>query len=152
VLYVTVSTGIGTGFIEHRMIDPGLADSEGGQIMLEHHGKLVKWEDFASGHAIVKRFHKKAAEITDDTIWKTIAHDLATGLIQLIAISQPEIIVLGGSVGTYFSRYKESLTKALKRYETPLVQIPPIREAARPEEAVIYGCYDLAKQTYGSNN
>jgi glucokinase len=152
VLYVTISTGIGTGLIDKQAIDPGLADSEGGEIMLEHHGEMMKWEDFASGKAIVKRFHKKAAEITDEATWKTISHDLAAGLIQLIAIAQPEVIVLGGSVGTYFHHYEKFLIAALKKYENPMVPIPPIREAARPEEAVIYGCYDLAKQTYGSNN
>lgn len=152
VLYVTISTGIGTGFIEKRTIDAGLADSEGGDMMLEHHGKMVKWEDFASGKAIVKRFHKKAAEITDEATWKIISHDLAAGFIQLIAIAQPDVIVLGGSVGTYFHHYEKFLVASLKKYENPMVPIPPIREAARPEEAVIYGCYDLARQTYGHNN
>src|SRR6266478_3355417 len=67
VLYVTISTGIGTGVIHNRSIVPELADSEGGHMLLEYHGKRVAWEDFASGHAIVERFGKKAAEITDET-------------------------------------------------------------------------------------
>lgn len=152
VLYVTVSTGINSGFIEKRTIGPELANSESGQMLLEHHGRLATWESFASGKAIVRRFHKKAAEINDDATWKIISHNLAAGLIQLIAITQPEVIVLGGSVGVYFSKYEKFLNQTLKKYETPLVHIPPIRQAARPAEAVIYGCYDLARSKYPVGN
>lgn len=149
VLYVTISTGIGTGFIVDQAIDPAFADSEGGQMLLEYRDHLEPWEDFASGRAIVARYGKRASDITDQATWKHITHDVALGLINLIAIVQPEVIVLGGSVGTYYSRYKKYLHDALKEYATPLVPIPRIKQASRPEEAVVYGCYDLAKSLYG---
>ncbi|HSX17023.1 MAG TPA: ROK family protein [Patescibacteria group bacterium] len=150
VLYVTISTGIGTGFIVDQVIEPSFADSEGGKMMLEHNGKVQEWEDFASGRAIVERYGKRAHDITDAATWKQICHNIAIGLIDLIAVVQPDIIVLGGGVGTYYPRYKKYLADALDAYATPLVPIPPIKEAARPEEAVIYGCYDLARSLYGS--
>lgn len=152
VLFVTVSTGIGTGIIIDQAIDPAFADSEGGQMILEHNDKLQQWEDFASGSAIVRRYGKKARDITDKTTWKHIARDLSKGLIDLIAIMQPQVIIIGGSVGNYLERFKEPLTEALKRYETPLVPTPPIVEAKRPDDAVLYGCYDLAKGMYGQAN
>lgn len=152
VLYVTISTGIGTGFIVDKEIDPAFADSEGGQMMLEHKDKLVQWEDFASGRAIVERYGKRAADINDIATWKLITHDIALGLINLIAIVQPEVIVLGGSVGTYYDKYKTLLHDALQQYATPLVPIPRIVQASRPEEAVVYGCYDLAKSIYGKSH
>ena len=71
------------------------------------------------------------------------------GIIDLLAVVQPQVIVMGGGVGTYFERLAKPLEEALEGYAAPLVPIPPIREAARPEDAVIYGCYDLAKSTYG---
>ena len=151
VLYITVSTGIGTGFIEQRQIIPELADSEGGQMLLEYHGKLVRWEDFASGRAIVARFGKKAADISDDRSWRRIAHDLALGFMELMAIAQPDIIVIGGGVGGCFSRFEGFLHMELEKYKNPLVKIPELRQAARPDEAVLYGCYDLARMTYGKN-
>lgn len=149
VLYVTISTGIGTGFIVNQTIDPALADSEGGHMPIEYKGKLVKWESFASGHAIATRFGKQAHEITDDATWKIIAHDVALGLIDLIAVIQPQVIVLGGSVGSFYERYGKHLQDALDAYATPMVPIPVLMQAGRPEEAVIYGCYDLAKSLYG---
>ena len=149
VLYITVSTGIGTGIIIDHAIDPAFADSEGGQMMLEHNDRLQCWEDFASGSAIVRRYGKKARDITDEATWKHISRDLAVGLIDLIAVVQPQVLVIGGSVGHYLERFKKPLTIDLKRYETPLVPVPPIIEAKRPDDAVLYGCYDLAKSVYG---
>ncbi len=150
VLYVTISTGIGTGIIIDQKIDPDFADSEGGQVMVERAGKLMTWEDLVSGRAIVKHYGKMARDITDSKTWNQIAHDIALGLIDLITIIQPEIIILGGGVDTYFDRFQNHLVEALKRYETPLVPIPTLAVAKRPEDAVLYGCYDLAKAMYGS--
>lgn len=149
-LYIAIGTGIGVGATRHGRLIPGLEDMEAGQILLEHQGKLEKWESFASGHAIFKRFNKRASEITDERTWKIISKDLAAGIIQLIAIVQPDVIILGGGIGTHYSKYKKYLLEVLKRYEVPLVPIPPIVQAKRPEEAVVYGCYNLAKERYGN--
>lgn len=151
VLYVTISTGIGTGIIIDQSIDPELADSEGGHMMLEHGGKLVTWESFASGQAIVKRFGKRASDITSKQTWQIIAHDIAIGLYDLIAFIQPDVVVLGGGVLDHYKKFETPLIKELQHYQTPLTPIPPIRQAARPAEAVAYGCYELAKQIYGSS-
>lgn len=145
VLYVTISTGISSGLIINGIIDPDLADSESGQMRLEHKGELRTWESFASGKAIVATYGKRASDITDETAWFAIAHNIAIGLIELIAIIQPEVIVIGGGVGSHFAKFKEPLLTELKKYQLPLVPIPPIRGAKRAEEAVVYGCYELAK-------
>jgi glucokinase len=148
-LYMTVSTGIGTGFITGQKIDPGLADSEGGDMLMEHKGKMQRWEEFASGSAIVKRFGKKASEINDAKTWRIISHDIARGLIDLIALFEPDLIVLGGGVDTYYEKFGKYLEKDLQEYATPVLTIPPVKKAERPEKAVVYGCYDLAKSFYG---
>jgi len=150
VLYVTISTGIGTGLVDHRTIVTEMSNSEGGQMQLQYHGKRASWESFASGSAIVRRFGKKAAEIDDAATWKIIAHDLAQGFIELIAIMQPDIVVVGGSVGHYFDRFKNYLAQEVTEYHNPMVPTPIFLAAQRPEDAVIYGCYDLAKAQYGN--
>ncbi len=150
VLYVAIGTGIGVGATVRCKLADGLEDMEAGQILLEHHDQLVRWESFASGHAILERFGKRASDINDAKTWKIIAKDIAAGLIELIAVVQPDVIVLGGGIGTHYQKYEKYLIANLKKYEIPLVQIPPITKAQRPEEAVVYGCYDLAKERYGS--
>lgn len=149
VLYVTISTGIGTGIIIDQTIEPGFADSEGGKIKLEHRGEIKEWEDFASGRAIKDKYGKRAHDITDEATWKQIASDIALGLFDLIAVIQPQVVIFGGSIGTYFERYKTPLKQVLDSLATPLVPIPVLKQAERPEDAVVYGCYDLAKNLYG---
>jgi predicted NBD/HSP70 family sugar kinase len=148
VLYITISTGIGTGFIVDQKIDPSMADSEGGQLMLQRGDRVVKWESFASGKAIYERYGQKASEITDKKIWKAVVADLAVGFIDLLAVTQPDVIVIGGGVGHYLEKFHDLLVDELKRYSSPLVPIPPILKAQRPEEAVVYGCYDLARSVH----
>jgi glucokinase len=148
VLYITISTGIGYALSVGRQIDENVGDAGGRTIMLEHKGKLQAWETFASGKAIVARFGKRAEDIHDEATWKLITRELTQGFLELIAIMQPEVIVVGGSVGNYFERFKPFLEAGLKKYDTPLLPIPDLRKAGRPEEAVIFGCYDLAKATF----
>lgn len=149
VLYITVSTGIGTGVIIDGHIDPDFLDTEGGQMLLEHEDKLMAWEKFASGKAIKKKYNMLASEIQDPEIWKAISRNLTVGIIDLLAVIQPEVIVIGGGVGTHFKKFRSPLMTLLRKYETPLIPVPPIRQAERSEEAVIYGCYHLAKERYG---
>jgi predicted NBD/HSP70 family sugar kinase len=148
VLYVTISTGIGAGVVVNQKLDPDFLNIESGQTIFEHHGKTKRWEAFASGKAIVDQFGKMAKDIEDQATWKIIAHNLSFGFMNLIANVQPDVIVIGGSVGTYFKKYEKPLTAELKKYETPLTPIPPLKQAQRPEEAVLYGCYDLAKERF----
>lgn len=151
VLYVTISTGIGYGLTVDGIIDTNIGDGGGKTIMLEHRGKLVSWESFASGKAIVERYGKRAADIHDEDTWRAISRSLKLGFLEIIAVTQPDLVVVGGSVGNYFERFKSFLSAELKQYETPSLQIPPLKKAQRPKEAVVYGCYDLAKLKFGSH-
>ncbi len=148
VLYVTISTGIGLGLVVNQVIDTSFGDGGGRTMLVEHNGRLESWEGFASGHAIVERYGKMAKDIDDTETWLAIVRDLKVGFLELIALTQPDIVVIGGSVGTHFKKYGALLTTELKKYETPLFSIPPLIGAGRPEEAVIFGCYDLAKATF----
>jgi predicted NBD/HSP70 family sugar kinase len=145
VLYITVSTGIGGGLVINGKIDPHFHDIEPGQMILEHDGRFEQWEDFASGSALYAKYGKKASEITDTGTWYAIARNLAVGLNTLIATLDPDVIVIGGGVGSNLEKFQDRLVEQLKIYENPMTPVPPIRKAVHAEEAVIYGCYELAK-------
>lgn len=149
VAYFTFSTGIGTALINKGEIDISLGDAGGKNIVLPHRGKMVGWEDLVSGRAIVERYGKMAKDIDDSSTWREIARDMAAGMIQVIAVMEPDVAVIGGSVGAYYDRYSDLLKKELKKYELPMLKVPDLQAAARPETAVVYGCYDYAKQVYG---
>lgn len=149
VLYITIGTGIGDGIIIDGKIDPDFADSESGQMTLDYNGKLTRWEDIASGRALVERYGKPGSEIEDPKIWRQFAKDLSLGLVELVAALQPEVIIIGGGIGTHFDKYAGFLRAELKRHENSMVPMPPVIQANKPQEAVIYGCYDFTRQTLG---
>lgn len=149
VLYVTIGTGIGDGIIIDGKIDPDFADSESGQTMLDYDGKLVRWEDIASGRSLVERYGKTASQIEDPKVWQQFAKDLSLGLVELVAALQPDVIIIGGSIGTHFTKYSEYLRTELERHSNKMVLMPPVIQATKPQEAVIYGCYDYLHQNIG---
>ena len=152
VLFMTVSTGIGGAFVQAGRIARALQDTEMGKMPLWHDGKYVHWEDFAGGRGVVSRFHKKADEITDPADWREIGKNLAHGLGAVCSVLQPEVIILGGSVGKHADSYSPFIMEFLAEHLHPVVRQPKaILPARRPDDAVVYGCYDLAKQTYGGN-
>ena len=145
VLYLTISTGIGGALVVDGKLDADLTDSEVGHMLHERDGKLVTWESFASGRAIVSRFGKLASEISDPHVWKLISHDITLGIMDVAAVLQPDIVIIGGGVGSHFKKFKTPLKAELKKYESPLVDAPKVVAAKNPEQAVIYGCYQLMK-------
>lgn len=149
-LYITISTGIGCSVVRNGKLDPSFLDMEVGWAMIEHKGEFEKWEDFASGRAIVAQFGKLASEIDDKNTWKTIVRYWYAGLSSLFATIQPDALIIGGSVGTHFERYGDLLKEAVKKYETPLTPAPEIFQAQRSEQAVAYGCYHIAQQHHES--
>lgn len=150
-LYVTISTGIGAGLTTNGHIDRTLGRIEVGHAMLEFDGKLQKWESFSSGKAIYNTYGQFARDITSEETWQEIAERMSRGFVVLIPIIQPDTIIIGGSIGTYFSRYNQKLNQLLKEKLPDYFPCPPIVQAKNPEEAVIYGCYYHALDYLSAN-
>lgn len=143
--YVTISTGIGGGLVVNGHLDQGMRFSEIGHIPLEFDGKVRIWESFGSGRAIVDTYRKFARDITSPRTWKQIADRMSRGFLVVIPTIQPDIIIIGGSVGTYFDRYADFLRDILRERLPEHIELPTIVQARHPEEAVIYGCYYYGK-------
>ena len=143
-IYVTVSTGIGSGIITNGKIDPGLRYSEAGRALVEYDGVVREWETFASGKAIYNTYGKYARDIKSKRTWNNIADRISRGFLAVIPIIQPDMIIIGGSIGTYFKQYEAQLKGILKEKLPPHIPLPKLVEAKHPEQAVIYGCYYYA--------
>ncbi len=148
-IYITISTGIGTGIITEGHINPALQNSESGHMMLEHKGKLREWETFGSGRAIKKEYKMFASQIRSKRTWNRIVKNMSKGFLVIIPVLQPDVIVIGGSIGTYFDRYADELKLVLRRHLPPYIAIPKIVQAKYPEQAVVYGGYYHAIDTFG---
>ncbi len=140
-LYVTISTGIGTGIIADGRIDPNMALSEGGKMLIEYDGRLRRWEDFASGKSIYTTYGSYARDISSRFIWKQIADKISRGFLAMLPVVSPDVVIIGGSIGTFFKQYEAPLKKYLADQLPREITMPDIRQAKYPEEAVIYGCY-----------
>ena len=145
-VYITVSTGIGGVLVVDGVMDPDTLDMEIGHSLYEHGGKLQRWEEFASGKAIVAHTGKMASEITDAKDWYLVARNIAIGMIDVIATLTPQCIVMGGGVGSHLEKFHEKLHEELEIYKDDMLTLPQIRKAQHPEEAVVYGGYLLSKQ------
>jgi glucokinase len=147
-LYVTISTGIGGGLVIDGRLDPDFLDIELGQMLFEYEGRLRDWEDFGSGRAFQEKFGHRVSETqpSDNAAWYWFSRNIAIGLTNLAATLTPEIIIIGGGAGAHLDKFKHRLDEQIKLYTNPMFIMPPIQKAQRPEEAVIYGCNDYAKQ------
>lgn len=140
-LYVTISTGIGTGIIADGCVDKNMSMSEGGHMLVEYDGRLREWESFASGRAIKRTYGRYAKDITDHHVWTQIADKISRGFLVMIPMVMPDVVIIGGSIGTYYDRYIEQLKKLIGDQLPPYIAMPSFHKAKYPEEAVIYGCY-----------
>ncbi len=145
-LYVTISTGIGGVFVVDGAIDKDTVNAEIGHMVFEHDGKVVEWEDMASGKWITETYGKRASDLEDESAWRTISQNIAVGFVNLINVLTPDVIIIGGGVGTHLDKFKTILIEEINKIDPHFAKIPPIIKAQRPEEAVIYGCYQLIKQ------
>lgn len=146
-LYLTISTGIGSGIVINGRLDPALSNSEAGHMVLQTKNGLRNWQDYASGRAIKDYFKHQAVDIHKASDWKEIVDNLAQGLLALIPALQPNVIVLGGSVGDHFQRFAPQLREVLRDRLPDYIDLPEIKEAVHPNEAVLYGCYINATQS-----
>ncbi|HEX4662132.1 MAG TPA: ROK family protein [Candidatus Saccharimonadales bacterium] len=150
-LYLTVSTGIGAGIIINGRLLPEHRSSEVGHMVLEYDGMLREWESFASGRAILAKYGQYARDIDSDETWNEIADMISRGLLALIPALRPDLIIFGGSIGTYFEKYQPHLESILhEHFDHLMIAVPQMVQAQHPEEAVIYGCYHYATHKLAS--
>ncbi|MBQ3296965.1 ROK family protein [Candidatus Saccharibacteria bacterium] len=137
-VFLTFSTGIGGGVVEHNRILPESSELEPGHKKYRYGGKVLEWEDIASANAIENYYHVDAAtDLRKKEVMEDIAKRVYLGLPDVIKKYQPSTVVLGGPLGKIFKLYTPYL---------PEVEGVRYRRPKRPNESVIYGCYLLARQ------
>lgn len=150
VLYITVSTGIGTGIILNGDPLPPAGNSEGGW-MLYQPESTQRFEDVASGSQFVHTYNLQGKDVEDPDIWNSYATVLANGFYSMIALLQPSIVVIGGSMGVHFDRYHTPLRTRLETLTKQQFTLPEIAAAQQPETAAAWGCLVLARELAGSH-
>lgn len=145
-LYVTLSTGIGTGVTYNGKLTEVLRKSEGGMMKFMHEGELTTWEKFASGKAFLEEYGLRGKDDNNPEHWKEWAEDVSIGLSEMTAIIQPDIVVLGGSMGVHIDKYHDYLHQSMQKKRGDTVGMPIVTGAKHPERAVVNGCFVTCKQ------
>jgi predicted NBD/HSP70 family sugar kinase len=156
-LYLTLSTGMGGGFlIDGRVYrGKGGAHPEVGHQAIPFrcaHLERVACECGApdclealiSGNAI-RRIYAKPAEDLDSAEWAEIAYNLGQGLRNLVAIYAPDLIVLGGGVAVgggepFLAAAREVMAEHLR-----LVPAPEVRLSGLGYDTALLGALAVAR-------
>ena len=136
-VFLTFSTGIGGGVVEHNRLLPESNQFERGHKIYEYNEVRREWEDIAAASAVESYYHvDRATDLRKKEVMKDIADRIALGLPDIVKEYKPNTIVLGGPMGKIFRLYSKYL---------PIVPGVKYRKPKRPNESVIYGCYLYAK-------
>jgi glucokinase len=156
-LYLTISTGMGGGFIIDGRIFRG-ANGEHPEVAHQS----VAWEGsfdgvpcecgaqgclevLVSGNGIRRLYGKAAPELSDGE-WSEVGHNLGQGLRNLTAIYAPDVIAIGGGVA--FGAGEKLLTpaRATAAANLKLVALPRVEPSVLGYETALRGALVLAKE------
>jgi glucokinase len=153
-LYMTISTGVGGGFISDGHLYRGKHGShpEIGHQCIRFQcsfperiececGADFCVEALISGNGI-RRIYQKPAEELNDGEWQQVAHNLGQSLRNMAALYTPDVIVLGGSVAVgggerLIPHAIEIMCSNLKIVPTPSVRLSYFAEIASLHGALL---------------
>lgn len=144
--YLTISTGIGGGYITNGTINSSIGNSEPGHMVVAHETEVKTWEEWASGKAFFDRYGKTAAEAdVQDEAWGPYTQLLFAGFVNIIALCNPDAIIVGGGVGSHFDTWWPHLHRQLKEHLPDFLELPDIKAAQHAEQAVLEGAFYYAR-------
>ncbi len=129
VLYITIGTGIGAGFVSDGEVRNGICHPEMGHILVQskekdfegvcpmHKGCL---EGMASGSSIIARYGVDGKTLgKEHEIWEYIADYVGQALMDYTLILAPDIILIGGGVARQshlFDMFRKNFKKYMNSY------------------------------------
>ncbi len=129
VLYITIGTGIGAGFVSGGEVINGLTHPEMGHVLIQSreedfdgvcpfHKNCL--EGMAAGPSILGRYGVKGTELpADHEVWDYIGDYVGQALMTYTLILAPDIILIGGGVARQeqlFKKFKENFSKYMNGY------------------------------------
>ncbi|MGI8609659.1 MAG: ROK family protein [Candidatus Dormibacteria bacterium] len=158
VVYLTISTGIGAGVVQHgRVVHGTRSMPEPGHTIVDvaalENGGRWSMEDFASGTALGRRAHElglgdsgadvlKGLEDGDPRaveIWAEALPVICAAVFNLAMWFSPEVIVIGGGVGLNARGLLEALRSWLAEHPPPGLPGVRIEHAALGDDAGLVG-------------
>ncbi len=165
-LYITIGTGIGAGFVSDGEIRNGLSHPEMGHIPIRSGERDFEGvcpfhknclEGMASGPSIVGRYGVPGSELSvSHEVWDYIGDYVGQALMTYTLILSPDIILIGGGVSKQkqlFEKFRAYFTKYMngylshKRYNSEVEDY--IKYPKNGQDAGLIGSLYLAKKALG---
>lgn len=156
-LYVTISTGVGGGFLLDGKVYRGLkgihpevghqsiaARCSHPERVLCGCGNNDCLEALVSGSGIERIYEKPAKELQEEE-WDEVAFNLSQGLRNMIMLLSPDLIVLGGGVTTGGGQFFIEKTQNYLAENLTLAHYPEIRVSQLGYDTALLGAAWLAK-------
>ncbi len=163
VLYITIGTGIGAGYVIDGNIINGITHPEMGHILVQSREANFEGicpmhknclEGMASGESIVGRYGLRGDSLDENhEVWDYIADYVGQALMMYTLILSPDIILIGGGVAKQqhlFDKFRMYFTKYMngylshKRYTSEVDDY--IRYPKNGQDAGLIGSLYLAKK------
>lgn len=156
-LYVTISTGIGGGFMSGGQLYRG---ANGAHPEIAHQSIPYRCanpdrlqcecgvpdclEALVSGNGI-RRIYGRPAEELDDAQWDEVAYNLGQGLRNLAVILAPAVIVLGGGVSVGGGEAFLCAAEKVMRENLRLVPAPEVKLSSLGYDTALVGALIVAR-------
>ncbi len=151
VAYLTLSTGVGGAWVLDGKINNTPRNLEpGNQIIIEDgrdfRGINIKGrlEAYVSGTAFKEIYGIDPSDCDDMVIWNSYGKRLASGIINLLAMWNPQIIILGGGVSNQFEKFYKPLIQELSKQD--FFEVPEIVQSDLGDENGVLGGFELISQ------
>ena len=151
-LYLTISTGMGGGFVVDGEIYRG-ANGEHPEVAHQSVGSSRDdrcecgasgcLEALVSGNGIRRRYGKPGEQLTDGE-WAEVGRDLGRGLRNLAAILAPDLIAVGGGVAIGAGEKLLAPARQVAASSLKLVPLPPVERSALGYDTALRGALALA--------
>ncbi|MEM7037092.1 MAG: ROK family protein [Bacteroidota bacterium] len=155
-LYVTISTGVGGGFLLDGKVYRGMngIHPEVGHQAIPVHtryadrvlcgcGNTDCLEALVSGSGIQRVYQKPARDLNADE-WDEVARHLSLGLRNMIMLLSPDLIVLGGGVTTGGGQFFLDQTQQYLKDTLTLAHMPEIRVSELGYDTALLGAAYIA--------
>ncbi len=149
--YLTLSTGVGGIRIQNKKLSRIQGKSEPGHMIIVEDGEYDEvcgqsgcLHAYLSGSMFEKVYGVKAPLTEDPDIWEKYGKHLATGIINLCAMWDPSIVVLGGSISHKMDLFGPSMFRNLDNQD--LFKVPEIIRSEIGDNNGLLGGFDLIAQ------
>ena len=154
-LYITLSTGVGGGFLVNGKIYQGKCHPEIGHQSINFrcsHPEKIHCEcgvedcleALVSGNGIRRIYGKPAEELSAEE-WEEVAYNIGQGIRNITSILSPEIIIFGGGISVGGG---EMLLKKIEKYLKKglrLVQPPKLQLSCHGYDTALIGAAYIAR-------